>query len=502
MTSIVLRAAMPFWLPLLLAMLARPAWAEPAGPATPPVVSTDATAPWSLPLGEIEAVLRRELFDPGLLDGPAYAALRAELQGLLASRPQRKQFVKAFNAAWRQGPSSHVSLQPAQVPAAQMAERFDLMDAGPAAVQLSWRGDTAVLAVNTLMGRDTEAAIGAAYREITARPARALIIDLRRNAGGAFAVAPLVGHLLEKAHDSGVFISQRGQARGPVERAVVEQLAPWSGGSLRRFWADVTAAPYTRLRFEPLSPRYAGPVTVLTSALTASAAELAADALLGAGRVQVFGERTAGQMLSQKPFDLPGGLLLFVPVADYHAWHSGRIEGRGVVPTRAMPAEKALDAALADVMTLAERSSQTEAVARRYFEAYIARDWDRLEALLDTHSRFEDATATLVFGSQARMGKAAQMKFFRESYAAIRAMRYSPRSQFASGEHMVFVGELAWSLELANRQVIDTRMPIVVRLQVRDGRVVEHLDTADYKPFVAALRKAQATVGRVRGQSE
>jgi C-terminal processing protease CtpA/Prc len=88
---------------------------------------------------------------------------------------------------------------------------------------------------------------------------------------------------------------------------------------------------------------------VLVSTRTASAAELATDALLGSGRAQVFGERTAGQMLSQKPFDLPEQLMLFVPVADYHAWHSGRIEGRGVTPTRTLQADLALDAALTEI---------------------------------------------------------------------------------------------------------------------------------------------------------
>lgn len=328
---------------LLASALALPAHAEPA-----PQAATDAGAPWTLPLSELEAVLRRELFDPGLLDGPSYAALRTELNALLAAGAQRKQFVKAFNAAWRKGPSSHVRLQPAPARAAEMAERFEQMNAGPDAVKLTWHGDVAVLAVNTFMGNDTEAAIGLAYREITARPARALVIDLRRNEGGALAVAPLVGHLLAQAHDAGVFVSQRGHQAGPPVRAAVEQLEPWRGNTLREFWAHVQTAPHTRLRFEPRAPHYAGPVTVLSSALTASAAELAMDALLGAGRAQVFGERSAGQMLSQKPFDLPGQLLLFVPVADYHAWYSGRIEGRGVTPTRPLPADQALDAALAD----------------------------------------------------------------------------------------------------------------------------------------------------------
>ena len=39
-------------------------------------------------------------------------------------------------------------------------------------------------------------------------------------------------------------------------------------------------------------------------------------------------------------------------------------------------------------------------------------------------------------------------------------------------------------------------MPFVVRLQVRDGKVLEHQDTADYKPFMEALRKARAAAGK------
>lgn len=143
-------------------------------------------------------------------------------------------------------------------------------------------------------------------------------------------------------------------------------------------------------------------------------------------------------------------------------------------------------------LTLAERSAQTEAVAKPYFEAYIARDWNRLEPLLDEDIRFDDATAQVVFGAVGKQGKTELMKAFRETYAAIRDMRFHPSSQFASGEHMVFVGELEWSLGLPDGLVVGTRMPFVVRLQVRQGKVLEHQDTADYKPFVLALRAARA----------
>lgn len=142
--------------------------------------------------------------------------------------------------------------------------------------------------------------------------------------------------------------------------------------------------------------------------------------------------------------------------------------------------------------SLAERSAQTEAVAKPYFDAYIARDWQRLEPLLDDHIHFDDATAKLVFGAVGKQGKAELLKAFRETYASIHDMKFHPTSQFASGEHMVFVGELEWRIGMPDGLLVDTRMPFVVRLQVRDGKVLEHQDTADYKPFIAALRKARA----------
>jgi C-terminal processing protease CtpA/Prc len=81
---------------------------------------------------------------------------------------------------------------------------------------------------------------------------------------------------------------------------------------------------------------------------------MAVDALRAAGRITQVGERTAGQMLSQKMFDLPHGFLLSVPIADYIGLHSGRIEGRGIDPDVSIDASQALEAALA----LAKSGSQ------------------------------------------------------------------------------------------------------------------------------------------------
>ena len=85
---------------------------------------------------------------------------------------------------------------------------------------------------------------------------------------------------------------------------------------------------------------------MLTSSTTASAAELAADILQGSGRATLIGETTAGEMLSQKMFDVPGGFLLSLPIADYYSATNGRIEGVGVKPDIESGADAALEIAL------------------------------------------------------------------------------------------------------------------------------------------------------------
>lgn len=143
--------------------------------------------------------------------------------------------------------------------------------------------------------------------------------------------------------------------------------------------------------------------------------------------------------------------------------------------------------------SLAAQTARMEPVAQAYFKAYIDRDWDRLEPLLDDAARFADPTADAVFGmSTARSGKATLMQFFRNNYAAIRAMRFKPGTAWASGEFAVFVGELDWTLALPNGRLVRTQMPLVTRLHIRNGRVLEHVDVADYRPFEAALQAGRA----------
>jgi C-terminal processing protease CtpA/Prc len=95
-----------------------------------------------------------------------------------------------------------------------------------------------------------------------------------------------------------------------------------------------------------MQPLFDGPVVVLTSARSISAAEIAADALKSSGRAQVVGEKTPGIVLSSKLFDVPGGFHLRVPIADYYSITGAHLEGAGVMPDVSASADRALEVAL------------------------------------------------------------------------------------------------------------------------------------------------------------
>lgn len=142
--------------------------------------------------------------------------------------------------------------------------------------------------------------------------------------------------------------------------------------------------------------------------------------------------------------------------------------------------------------SFAERSAATKPVAERYFSAYIARDWDRLEPLLAEESSFVDPTAEPVFGKVERRGKLEVMKNFREGYAAIRHMAFAPTRTVFSGAYAVFEGTLDWTLELdGGKEAVTRNMPFLTILRVQSGVIVEHTDYADYQPFIDAVRRAR-----------
>ena len=144
-----------------------------------------------------------------------------------------------------------------------------------------------------------------------------VIIDLRGNLGGMGAMAPgFAGHFLPTADTLGVM-----RMRSNTMYLVVNP---------RR--VDTRARPV-----EP----YAGPVAILTDALTASTSEFFAGGLKQLGRVRVFGEPSPGMALPALAVKLPSGDVLMHAVADFVGPRGQRFEGAGVVPDVAAPPTRA-----------------------------------------------------------------------------------------------------------------------------------------------------------------
>lgn len=296
----------------------------------------------------IDGTIREHHYNPAELESEAYNKIVGEVAALAGTVQSDDAFIAGFEQIWEHGPFSHVDLSVATSSAEDLAAYLDTLRIGGGGAVLTWSGEDAILTVNTMMGIDTIEEIDAAYEEIAEKGAKRLVIDLRANGGGAFAVRPLVGHLIDKPFIAGGFVSQRWNAghKNPPTLKDMKKVQPWDGWSVRAFWADAQKDPLTVVGFAPIEPIYRGPVTVLISSRTASAAELATDALKSSGRATLVGEKTAGKMLSQKPYDIDGRFHLSLPIADYYSAKFGRIEGVGVKPDIRTDASDAMTEAM------------------------------------------------------------------------------------------------------------------------------------------------------------
>ena len=314
-----------------------------------PIESVAAVRDYPSILASVEKVVAARIFDPRDLHTDAYRDFKSRMEAIAASSNDDLDFLLGFRFAWRNEPFSHFGLQRSSTPARTVMAGFDNYRIGSPAARVRFDGDVAVLTVDTMMGEDTIEHIRAAYREIADRQASALVIDLRGNGGGAFAVKPLVEHVIDEPLEPGYFLSQKWNA-GHERLPNTDELAPlvpWQGWSIISFWESVQSEALMKLRFEPAEPNFDGPVFVVVDGRSASATELAADAFRSSGLTTLVGERTAGQMLSQSFFDAAEGFIVILPVADYVSIANGRIEGEGVAVDVEIGSESALDRALA-----------------------------------------------------------------------------------------------------------------------------------------------------------
>jgi carboxyl-terminal processing protease len=98
--------------------------------------------------------------------------------------------------------------------------------------------------------------------------------------------------------------------------------------------ATLEGQKYPRQTFSADSSKFltSAPVAVLVNRGTYGAAELAADAIEGAKRGDVIGERTFGEGSVQKTIELPDGAALLLTIAKYEGPDGKKIQDEAVAP--------------------------------------------------------------------------------------------------------------------------------------------------------------------------
>jgi len=224
----------------------------------------------------------------------------------------------------------HLSLKYHEIPAppeqgaaalAAMRRKFDASLNGVPRVELLDHGVAVLEIAPHMFPLDWSAQSLAAALSLVA-PARALVLDLRRNTGGdPDTVAFVCGYLLDGRTHLNTMLSQQGEV------AAQSWTPPFVPGA----------------RFGGSKPLY-----VLTSENTFSAGEELAYDLQQLGRAEVVGETTRGGAHPREGWTVHPQLELAVPVARAVNPVSGtNWEGTGVRPDVPCDADAALDRALA-----------------------------------------------------------------------------------------------------------------------------------------------------------
>jgi len=310
--------------------------AEPYGGALP-LQAYGALVP------EARALVAAHYHDPRVLDTPVWAGFWADAERRMGGAQDDLEAIVQFRTAARPLALSHFWIQRAS------PERAAPVGDDGRGLTFARRPDgVAVLTCREFELAQAGPVIEAAFAEMEREAPSALVVDLRTCGGGDLSSMLVAAHLLDAPAAGGLFLSNRWwrtHDAAPAREAWAD-LPSLAEPDLVAFFGALEAGGALVMRVEPASPVYRGPVYVLTSGRTASAAEPLAHVLQTTGRATLVGAPTAGAMLSSRTFPFGEGWELVVPVADYFTAEGARLEGHGVVPDVAAEPEEAMERAI------------------------------------------------------------------------------------------------------------------------------------------------------------
>jgi hypothetical protein len=105
---------------------------------------------------------------------------------------------------------------------------------------------------------------------------------------------------------------------------------------------------------------------------------------------------------------------------------------------------------------------------------------------MDEQIVFRDPTAKLVFGELGQQGKSRLLAYLKATYPYIETHSFKLERSFFAGEQAVFIGVSDWSFAPPGQPVVRSVIPLVIAFQVKEGKIVEHLEMGDLQPYLDA----------------
>ena len=162
-----------------------------------------------------------------------------------------------------------------------------------------------------------------------------LVIDLRGNSGGGLGGLRLMGYLTPDRLPVGHSVTRK-RAKDRYNKEKLSRfgripnhkwLLPWL--ALRYAFIDHSIALVT----EGLGPQpFHGRTAILVNQHSASAAEMVAAFAQENKLATIVGTKTPGRLVGSRPFKLPEGYFLVLPVGAYVTWAGKTLEGSGIEP--------------------------------------------------------------------------------------------------------------------------------------------------------------------------
>ncbi len=125
-----------------------------------------------------------------------------------------------------------------------------------------------------------------------------------------------------------------------------------------------------------------------------------------------------------------------------------------------------------------DATASTRAVADRYLQAYLERDFTKQATLMAPDVMFQDPTAQLFGPPYGELYAGLEQVIARRkaTFQTITAFGFEVEASFAANHHAVYMGTTTYTLADGQRFA----QPAIFVIEVREGNVTRHWDFVDY----------------------